>query len=301
MSRILILKLFTILLMAALAAGCEATPTVEPPPLIETPVGAETPSPAAPPTPTAPPEPLALRVNGEGVPLAEYQASLAQLQQARPDLSAEEQRKWVMDDLVEQTLLALAARQNGFTVDEGALDTREQELATQAGGEAALADWQARNGYTPASFRSALRRGMEAAWQRDQILATVPETAEQIHARQILVLTEEAAQLVKQQLSQAGANFANLAFGYDLSTGGDLGWFPRGYLIQPAVEEAAFALQPGEVSDIIQTDYGYHIIQVIAREERALTQDARQALQRKALQDWLAQNRAQSQVEEVIP
>jgi peptidyl-prolyl cis-trans isomerase C len=93
---------------------------------------------------------------------------------------------------------------------------------------------------------------------------------------------------VLQQLNQAGANFATLAFGYDLSTGGDLGWFPRGYLTQPAVEEAAFSLQSGEVSAIIETDFGYHIIQVIERDEnKALTSEARQTLGRKALQRWL--------------
>ncbi|MBN1370815.1 MAG: peptidylprolyl isomerase [Anaerolineaceae bacterium] len=301
MLRSILARFLIVLLFAALAVGCNATPTVEMPSPAETSapiVPTETP---LPPTPTTPPVELALRVNGEGVPLAEFQASLAQIQQAQPDLSAEEQRRKVIDQLVEDTLLALAARQGGFQVDEAALLAREGELAAQAGGEAALTDWQTRNGYTPESFRSALRRGMEAAWQRDQILAAVPETAEQVHVRQILVLTEDAADLVKRQLSQAGANFATLAFGYDLSTGGDLGWFPRGYLIQPAVEEAAFALQPGEVSDIIKSDYGYHIIQVIAREERALTQDARQALQRTALDNWLEQNRAQSQVEELLP
>jgi len=301
MSRSLITRLLIVLLLAALAAGCNATPTAELPSPAETSAPIVEPNTPIPPTATTPPVELALRVNGEGVPLAEFQASLAQIQQAQPDLPAEEQRQRVIDQLVEDTLLALAARQGGFQVDDAALLAREQELAAQAGGEAALTDWQSRNGYTPESFRSALRRGMEAAWQRDQILAAVPETAEQVHARQILVLTEDAADLVKRQLSQAGANFASLAFGYDLSTGGDLGWFPRGYLIQPAVEEAAFALQAGEVSEIVQSDYGYHIIQVIAREERALTQDARQALQRIALDNWLEQNRAQSQVEELVP
>ncbi len=301
MSRSKCIRFFIVLLIAAATAGCNTTPTAVMPSPAETLLPIVPTDTPPPPTATTPPVELALRVNGEGVPLAEFQASLAQIQQAQPDLPAEEQRRLVIDQLVEETLLALAARQGGFQVDEAALLAREGELAAQAGGEAALADWQTRNGYTPESFRSALRRGMESAWQRDQILAAVPETAEQVHARQILVLTEDAADLVKRQLSQAGANFATLAFGYDLSTGGDLGWFPRGYLIQPAVEEAAFALQPGEVSEIIQSDYGYHIIQVIAREERALTQDARQALQRKALDSWLEQNRAQSQVEELVP
>lgn len=301
MSRSILTRFFIVLFIMALAAGCNAAPTAELPSPAETSAPIVEPNTPIPPTATTPPVELALRVNGEGVPLAEFQASLAQIQQAQPDLPVEEQRRLVIDQLVEDTLLALAARQGGFQVDEAALLAREGELAAQAGGDAALADWQTRNGYNPESFRSALRRGMEAAWQRDQILAAVPETAEQVHVRQILVLTEDAADLVKRQLSQAGANFATLAFGYDLSTGGDLGWFPRGYLIQPAVEEAAFALQPGEVSEIIQTDYGYHIIQVIAREERALTQDARQALQRTALDNWLEQNRAQSQVEELVP
>ena len=152
------------------------------------------------------------------------------------------------------------------------------------------------------SFRSGLRRSLEAAWQREKILESVPQSAEQVHARQILVLTETAAQQVLSQLNQAGSNFATLAFGYDLSTGGDLGWFPRGYLTQPAVEEAAFSLQAGEVSAIIKTDFGYHIVQVIAREEnRPLTQEARQTLGRKALQRWLDEQRKSAQIEELAP
>jgi peptidyl-prolyl cis-trans isomerase C len=123
-----------------------------------------------------------------------------------------------------------------------------------------------------------------------------------VHARQILVLTEAAAQQVLQQFNQAGANFATLAFGYDLSTGGDLGWFPRGYLTQPAVEEAAFSLQSGEVSAIIETDFGYHIIQVIERDEnKPLTPEARQTLGRKTLQSWLDEQRQSAQIEELVP
>lgn len=291
--------------LALLAACNQSTPIGEPPSPGEgtQPLPTET---VPPPTLTPTPVPLALKVNGEGVPLAEFQAGMAQIaaavQTLGETLTPEEERRRVLDDLIDTTLLAQAARAGGYQVDEAVLQARIQEIITAQGGEAAFAAWQAQMGYTPESFRSALRRGLEAAWQRDQIIHSVPTAAEQVHARQILVLTEEAARQVKQQLSQAGANFATLAFGYDLSTGGDLGWFPRGYLTQPAVEEAAFSLQPGEISDIIQTDFGYHILQVIAREaNRPLDPEVRRALGRKALRQWLEDQRRQAQVEELVP
>jgi peptidyl-prolyl cis-trans isomerase C len=291
--------------LALLAACNQRTPPGETPPASEEtpPLPTET---APPPTLTPTPVPLALRVNGEGVPLAEFQAGMTQIEAAvqtlGETLTPEEQRRRVLDDLIDTTLLAQAARAGGYQVDEADLQARMQEIVTAQGGEAAFAAWQTQMGYTPESFRSALRRGLEAAWQRDRILDSVPSSAEQVHARQILVLTEDAARQVKQQLSQAGANFATLAFGYDLSTGGDLGWFPRGYLTQPAVEEAAFSLQPGEISDIIPTDFGYHILQVIAREaNRPLEPEVRRVLGRKALKQWLEDQRRQAQVEELVP
>lgn len=295
-----------LILLALTLAGCgsaSATPTGTNQASAVTPTATAIP---ATPTPSATPEPLILKVNGEGVPLAEYQAEIAQIQAAAVTLgqtmTPEEQRKRVLDELTSEALLSNAARAGGFQVDEDALQARVLEIEAQLGGPAALQDWQTRMGYSEAGFRGALRRSMEAAWQRDQILASVPDAAEQVHVRQILVLSEAAAKEVEQRLQQAGANFATLAFGYDLSTGGDLGWFPRGFLIQPAVEEAAFALQPGETSGIIQTDYGYHIIQVIAREDsRPLTSEARQVLGQKALQTWLEDQRQQAQIEELAP
>ncbi len=282
--------------------GAAALPS-QTPGATQTAAATETPTP---PTPSPTPEPLALRVNGEGIPLAEFQAGMEQIRAAAQalgqTLSPEEQRKRVLEDLTGQELLAQAARSAGFEVSEADVQARLEAVSASLGGADALKDWLARMGYTEASFRSALRRSLEAAWQRDQIMASVPASAEQVHARQILVFTEAAAQQVQQQLKQAGANFATLAFGYDLSTGGDLGWFPRGYLTQPAVEDAAFSLQAGEISGIIKTDFGYHIIQVIERDaNRPLTPEARQALGQKALKAWLDEQRQNAQVEELAP
>lgn len=295
-----------LILLSIALTGC-ANGAASPPASATAPASTQAPTATAlPPTPSPTPVPLALKVNGEGVSLAEFQAGMLQIEAAAQALgqalSPQEQRAMVLNDLIETELLAQAARAAGFQVSDEALQASLDEIVAAQGSQAALQDWQARMGHTPESFHTALRRGLEAAWQRDQIAASVPERAEQVHARQILVLSEAAAQQVVAQLGQAGANFATLAFGYDLSTGGDLGWFPRGYLTQPAVEEAAFILQPGEVSGIVETDFGFHIVQVIAREsDRPLEPLVRQALGRKALAAWLAAQRQQAQVEELAP
>ncbi|TLN09224.1 post-translocation molecular chaperone, partial [bacterium] len=100
---------------------------------------------------------------------------------------------------------------------------------------------------------------------------------------------------------QSGADFATLAQQYDPATGGELGWFPRGYLAQPAVEEAAFALLPDQYSPVVETEIGFHIIEVLAREVRPLAPDALQTLQRAALADWLKQQRSTVQIEMLLP
>ncbi len=91
------------------------------------------------------------------------------------------------------------------------------------------------------------------------------DIAEQVRASHILVTTEELAQQLLGEL-EAGADFAALAQEHSTDTvsgsrGGDLGWFERGQIVAP-FDEAAFSTEVGELSDIVQTEYGYHIIWV---------------------------------------
>jgi peptidyl-prolyl cis-trans isomerase C len=169
------------------------------------------------------------------------------------------------------------------------------------GSAQALADWKAKYGYDDATFRKALSRSVAAAWMRDQIAATVPKTAEQVHIRQILLYNSAQADEIYQQL-QAGNSFENLALKYDPITGGDLGWFPKGYLPDKEIEDAAFSLQPEQYSAIIKTSAGYHILQLLERDPaRPLSPDALLALQTSTVASWIEQQRANSQVEILLP
>ncbi len=291
---------FAIAALIVISAGCNGAPAPVATQASSTPSVSPTP---IPPTPT--PQPQAVLVNGQGTSLALFQSELDRYQTAQTaagnTVNQDQARKTVLDDLVDQMLLAQAAEKDGYKISDAAVQARIDQLATSMGGKDALAAWLEKYNYSEADFSEQLRLSMAAAWERDQIAAQVPQTAEQVHARQILVYDADTAQKYLAKL-KAGADFATLAQQLDPVTGGDLGWFPRGYLTDPAVEKAAFALQPGQYSDVVQAQQGYLIIQVIARDtQHPLSPDARLALQKQALQKWLQDQRAQSKVQVLAP
>jgi peptidyl-prolyl cis-trans isomerase C len=266
---------------------------------IASPESSSTPTMAIP-TPTF--EPMAVIVNGEGVTMVQYQAELDRYVIATNEtgLSAPggvEPRTLILDELIDESLLAQAAYQSGFQISQTDLEVRFAQLADQLGGLQTLQDWQSHHGYTEASLRQALQRSIAAAWMRDKILANVPLQAEQVHARQILLADEQSALAVKTQLD-AGSNFEQLAYQYDIVTGGDLGWFPRGFLNFTEVETAAFSLEAGQYSDPVSSAIGWHIIKVVERDPmHALSPDSLLAVQHQTLSSWLAQRRAESTIE----
>jgi len=261
-----------------------ASPTTIPPTLT-----------ALPPTQT--PVPMAIVVNGEGFPQEEFNAELARYKAAQATPAAEEQAiQMVREDLIAELLLAQGAAEAGFGLDEAALQQRIDKLASQIGGAEKLTAWQQAHGYTETSFRVALKRSAAAAWMREKVISSVPSTNEQVHVRQILLYNETVAQNYYNQL-QAGADFDELAAQVDPVTRGDIGWFPRGYLTEKSVEEAAFSLEIGQTSQIITSEVGFHLIKVLEREpNRPLSPDALTTLQHRALLDWLDQRRQQSSI-----
>lgn len=256
---------------------------------------------ATPAPPTATPEPAVAVVNGERITRREFQAQLAQYRAAQTSLnktvSDEEAGKAVLDDMLAEVLLAQGARSAGFELSESAVQARIDALQDRVGGPEQLLKWQADNGFdTPQAFRAALARSLEAAWMRDNIVSAVPRTAEQVHVRQILLYNEADAQAILEQL-KIGADFDALAAQYDPNARGDLGWFPKGYLLEPAIEQAAFALQAGETSGVIETGVGFSIIKVLERDpSHPLSPDAYLALQQAAVKDWVAGQRRSADI-----
>lgn len=288
-----------LLLAAALLSGCSG-PLAS---VFSRPTPTPTPTPP-PPTPT--PEPRAAWVNGEPVLLATYQEEVERFEAAQDALGIDpatlgDYQTGVLQALIDRLLLAQAARRDGLRLDTDAVDQRMEALAADLGSTEALASWLTASGFTTQSFTAALAEEVMAAQMIEKITANVGDEAEQVHARHILVAGQAEAETLLAQL-QAGADFAELArtFSLDLSTrpaGGDLGWFPRGYLLVDEVEEAAYTFPPGTVSGVVQSALGFHIVEVLDRGERPLTPDAQRRLREKAVEDWLAAERQAASIE----
>jgi peptidyl-prolyl cis-trans isomerase D len=128
-------------------------------------------------------------------------------------------------------------------------------------------------------------------------------TPEQVRASHILLKTEgkddagvkaRAEELLKQ--ARAGADFAELAKKNSedeasAKNGGDLDYFGRGRMV-PEFDQAAFSLEPGKISDLVKTQYGYHIIKVVDKKP-ATTRTLSEV--RQQIQDQLSYERAQAQ------
>jgi foldase protein PrsA len=132
----------------------------------------------------------------------------------------------------------------------------------------------------------------------------LPTSELQVHARHILLATQEEADAALARL-KAGEDFVAVA--KELSTdettkeeGGDLGWFPMGQM-DLTFEQAAFATAPGQISEVIPTAYGFHIIQVVERDEnRQLEPSVLDQKKYGVLDDWLAAMRYSAEVERIL-
>jgi len=297
--------IFTLTLVGVLGAcnGGSPTPTsaVSPTSEIEVTPSFEARASNTPVIPTNTPQPVAVWVNGSEITLDDYQTELALYQAAvGAELTSEDEQR-VLNNLVDETLLAQAAGEGGFAVTEAILDERMVELNDQLGGGGALEAWISEHGYSKESFRRALNRSVSAAWKRDQILNLMPDTAEHVNAFQILLYNLDEANQIYAQL-QAGYDFYNLAIQYDPITGGDLGWFPRGYLPDKKLEDAIFSLELNEWTPVMETLAGFHIVMLLDRDpQRLLSPGAVLALQAQFLQEWLGTRRSESEINVLLP
>lgn len=228
-------------------AACLA---VTAPALADEPKEAEA-APAAEATPADPAEVIAT-VNGEDVTLGDLislRAALPAQYQAIPD-------EQLYDALLEQITSQILLRQ---AADAEKLSERPAVIRGLAFQRTSfLSELYLREKLTEAITAEAI----EAKYKEEVEKA---EPVKEYHARHILVKEEAAAKEIAEEARKEGADFAELAKekseGPSAPNGGDLGWFGPGQMV-PEFQEATFALEPGAISDPVQTQFGWHVIKL---------------------------------------
>jgi len=238
------------------------------------------------------------RVNGKDITTTEVQMATDVFGEQLAQVPEAQRRSMVIDALVDMHVMADAARAAG-TADNPKFKARMAFLEAQA----------LRNTYVEDEVQGKVSDDeIKARYDKDVTGYVAPE---EVHARHILVKTEDEANAILKQLADGG-DFQAIAKEKSedpgsKANGGDLGFFAKGQMV-PEFEAEAFALKPGETSTkAVKTQFGYHIIKV---EEKRLQpvptldqvrEQVIQMVQRDKYQETLAKMRAEAKVEILTP
>ncbi|HEY5728415.1 MAG TPA: peptidylprolyl isomerase [Anaerolineales bacterium] len=148
-------------------------------------------------------------------------------------------------------------------------------------------------------MRSAYKNSILRKKLLEAITAEQPTTDEQVWARHILV-NSEAEAITTYELLKSGVDFAKLAQENSIDTGsgaqgGELGWFGRGMMV-PEFETAAFSQEIGAIGEPVQSQFGYHIIQVLDRRELPLSASQLEQNRESAFSEWLAAIKEEAEI-----
>ncbi|MGB3905256.1 MAG: peptidylprolyl isomerase [Anaerolineae bacterium] len=272
------------------------------------------PSPGTPEATATTGEGLAAVVNGEPITMEDYQKQVYQVeaffQQEGLDLESEEgrerlaqARRQVLEQMIDQVLIRQAAVEMDVSISDAELESNIQEIVEQSGGQEQFNQSLQATETSYDDFRQMLLDQLLSEAVFSAVTESVSSVGEQVHARHILLPTRERAEEVLARL-QGGEDFAFLAREYseDISSresGGDMGFFPRG--VMPAeVEDGAFSLDVGEISEIIESPFGFHILQVLEKEEREIAVEIFENLRQQTLMKWLEERRGSATIERVV-
>lgn len=203
-------------------------------------------------------DPVVARVDGTVIRRSDVEREAALQSGVEGELAprpGEAEFERILDELIDQRLLALEARRRGLNQSEEArrrLALAEERILSNVLVETAVAD-----AVTEETVRSIY----------EEQIRLIP-LGEEVRARHILVDTREEADAIAQLLAE-GRDFAELAvaMSQDQATrleGGDLGYFSRGGIL-PAFGAVAFATPEGQVSEPFHTEFGWHLLKVIDR------------------------------------
>jgi peptidyl-prolyl cis-trans isomerase C len=254
------------------------------------------------PVPAQLPEVVA-RVNGEAISRGDLEEAVTEIEaragQPMPANQRDRVLRAVLDQLIGYRLLVQESTTRKTTVPDAELEARMGQIRSQFPSEEVFQQQLQQRKMTLEQLRADTRASMQiTAMLQAELDAKTKVTPEQINdfyaknpsafqqgervrASHILVRVQPNADAAEREKARvkaagiladvkAGKDFAALAKQYSDdpgsgAKGGDLGYFERGQMVPP-FEEAAFTLMPGQTSDLVQSDFGYHIIRVVDRQ-----------------------------------
>jgi peptidyl-prolyl cis-trans isomerase C len=197
-------------------------------------------------------------VNGTDIKQSDLDFAASEVGSQLANIPPEDRRMMLLQFVIENQLMADAATKDGLDKASNFEDRLKYHRRRTL-----------RDAYYDKSVREAVTEAEAKKIYDEKIAGMKPE--EEIHARHILVATKEEAEEVAKKLKE-GADFTTLAKekSKDPSAeGGDLGFFTRGQMLKP-FEDAAFALQVNQISEPVQTQFGWHIVKVEEKRTRPL-------------------------------
>jgi peptidyl-prolyl cis-trans isomerase C len=315
---------------AAPLAAQPATPPPAPAPVQQT--AAIAPAPASKPAAT---------VNGEIISLAEVDAAAFGNGPPPPQPLTEAQRRQlrleVLGELIDDLLMSQFLRKNGPKVNPADVDKELQKLEARVKENkpgATLQDFYRETGMTEAQVRANIMKMLQ--W-RDYVTARMSEADLQRYYTENKVffdkVTVQASHIVlrlpanapeaerqaarqklqelRQEILAGKIDFAEAAKKYSQCSsaprGGDIGYFSRKWMLEEPFAKAAFDLKVGEVSDVVQTEYGLHLIKVTDRkagqpsEYEKMKDIVKDSYAEELRQSLLAQERKASRIEITVP
>jgi len=198
------------------------------------------------------------RVNGVDIKQSDLDFAASEVGPRLGNYSAADRKRVLLQYVIENELMAEAGQKDGL--DKGPTFPAREKYHDRRALRDAFFDVDITNAVTEDAAKKIY----------DEKIATM-KPQQEIHARHILVATEDEAKKVAERLKN-GEDFATVAKEVSKDAGaegGDLGFFTRGQMLKP-FEDAAFALDVGQISAPVQTQFGWHIIKVEEKRDQPL-------------------------------
>jgi peptidyl-prolyl cis-trans isomerase C len=256
------------------------------------------------------PEPAAAIVNGERIPMSQLDKEMSNLLTNYPILRDQKNvaelrqaRQNILDGLIKQEIMVQEGKKLNLEPQDKDIEAEYAKIKQRFPTEEQFQQALKQNGVTEKKLQSDIKRRLtlmkvvEVAIKPKMEPVTDKDITdfyeknkdkfiepEKVQASHILIkISADAGEQGKVearkqiddilQLAKGGSDFAELAKKYSqcpsAERGGDLGSFGRGQMVKP-FEDAAFSMEVGQISDVVQTDFGYHIIKLQSKQPQKL-------------------------------